>query len=51
MDEDAVGEVVAAVGHLDQGQIADLIRSSSNASAFEDADMVAAFLASRAAAG
>jgi hypothetical protein len=51
MDEQTIGELVAAVGHLDAGAIADLIRSSSNAGAFEDADLVAAFIASRAAAG
>lgn len=51
MDEQTIGELVAAVGHLDAGAIAELIRSSTNAGAFGDPDLVAAFIASRAAAG
>jgi hypothetical protein len=48
MDEQTIGELVSAVGHMDADGIAELIRSSSNASAFEDPELVAAFLASRA---
>jgi hypothetical protein len=51
MDDATIGELAQAVGHLDAGQIADLIRSSANADAFEDPDLVAAFIASRASAG
>ena len=51
MDEDTIGEPVTAVGHMDAAAIADLIRSSANASSFEDPDLVAQFIASRAAAG
>lgn len=51
MDDATIGELVAAVGHLDQAAIADLIRGSVNADAFGDPDLVAAFLASKAQAG
>lgn len=51
MDEATISELVDAVGHLDASAIADLIRSSANAQSFEDPDLVAAFLVSRAAAG
>jgi len=51
MDEDSIGELVAAVGHLDAPAIVDMIRSSANAASFEDPDLVAAFIVSRAAGG
>jgi hypothetical protein len=51
MDDQTIGELAAAVAHLDAAAIADLIRSSANADAFEDPDTVAAFLLSRAGGG
>ena len=47
MDDDTLQTLAEATAGMSADDIAALIRSSSNADAFQDPDLVAAYLASR----